>query len=59
MTFPYRAERIEEAAQYFDRVVKRIQEKRFRVEQKPEPAICKECDLRPLCLKEDLVAREA
>lgn len=46
---PRHAQRIDEAGRYFDEVVQRIQAEQFRVVQPPEPAICKECDLRSLC----------
>jgi DNA helicase-2/ATP-dependent DNA helicase PcrA len=52
MTFPYRPERIEEAGRYFDEVVKRIEAEAFAVIQPPEPGICKECDLRHLCMED-------
>ena len=55
MAFPYRPERIDEAGRYFDEVVARIQGEQFRVTQPPEATICKECDLRSLCLAEGLL----
>jgi len=50
VVFPYRPERIEEAGRYFDEVVKRIQAEEFDVTQPPEAGICKECDLRHVCV---------
>ena len=55
MAFPYRPERINEAGCYFDDVVKHIQAEEFRVTQPPEPAICKECDLRNLCQNDGII----
>ncbi len=52
MVFPYRPERIEEAGRYFDEVVKRIQAEEFKVTQPPEAGICKECDIRHLCIED-------
>ena len=50
LVFPYRPERIEEAGRYFDEVVKRIQAEEFDVTKPPEAGICKECDLRHVCV---------
>jgi DNA helicase-2/ATP-dependent DNA helicase PcrA len=55
MVFPYRPERIDEAGRYFDEVVKRIQAEEFEVTQPPEAGICKECDLRTLCVEEGVI----
>ena len=59
MAFPYRPERINEAGLYFDKVVARIQAEEFHVTHPPEPAICKECDLRRLCHEDGIISREA
>jgi DNA helicase-2/ATP-dependent DNA helicase PcrA len=58
MEFPYRPRLVEEAGRHFDAVIRRIQAKDFRVLAPPEPGICKECDLRPLC-EEDGTLRAA
>jgi hypothetical protein len=50
MEFPYRPEKVDEAGAHFDEVVNRILRKNFTVETLPERGICKECDLRGLCL---------
>jgi DNA helicase-2/ATP-dependent DNA helicase PcrA len=55
MAFSYRRECINEAGQYFDQVVARIQAKEFRVTQKPEAVICKECDLNALCKADEII----
>jgi DNA helicase-2/ATP-dependent DNA helicase PcrA len=55
MVLPYRPERIDEAGRYFDQVVRRIQAEEFRVTHPPEASICKECDLRSLCMAEGLL----
>ena len=57
MEFPYRSELVEEAGHHFDAVVCKIRDKDFKVGTPPEPGICKECDLRPLCYAEGIIAR--
>jgi DNA helicase-2/ATP-dependent DNA helicase PcrA len=52
MTFSYHPDQIDEAGRYFDEVVKRIEAEEFDVKQPPEAGICKECDLRHLCLED-------
>lgn len=49
MAFPYRPERIDEAAAAFDNLVRRIRAKDYRITKPPAGSICEECDLRPLC----------
>ena len=49
MQFPFRPELVDAAAKDFDAVVKKIKAKNFTVSAPPEPGICKECDIRPLC----------
>ncbi len=55
MVLPYDPKRVEEAGRHFDETVRRIQAKEFAVTTPPEPAICRECDLRTLCRSEGLV----
>lgn len=55
MEFPYQATQVEEAARYFDSVVDKIQNKDFRIRSVPERKICKECDIRSLCSKEECI----
>jgi DNA helicase-2/ATP-dependent DNA helicase PcrA len=55
MALPYDSERVEEAGQYFDDTVRRIQAAEFAVTAPPEAAICKECDLRDLCSAEGIL----
>jgi CRISPR/Cas system-associated exonuclease Cas4 (RecB family) len=51
---------VDEAGRYFDAVVKKIQEKDFRVATVPEHKVCKECDLRSYCFREGTIKlREA
>ncbi len=52
MTLPFNKERVEEAGRHFDEVVERIKAHRFEIEARPEPRICKECDIRLLCAAE-------
>ena len=55
MVLPYDPVRVEEAGRHFDAVVRRIQARDFIVKKPPEPAICKECDLRLLCQSEGVL----
>lgn len=40
---------------YFDAIVKKIEEKDFRVVSVPERKVCKECDLRSYCYREGTI----
>jgi DNA helicase II / ATP-dependent DNA helicase PcrA len=55
MVLPYDPKRVQEAGRHFDETVRRIQARDFAVTMPPEPAICKECDLRSLCSAEGLL----
>lgn len=55
MTLPYKPEMVDEAGGHFDHTVARIQSGLFDVDDPPEPAICKECDLRMLCRSDGVV----
>ncbi len=55
MVLPYDLARVEEAGRHFDDAVRRIQAREFAVTTPPEPAICKECDLRMLCRSEGII----
>lgn len=55
MILPYDARKVEDAGQYFDEVVGRIQAKEFTIKTPPGPGICKECDLRLLCQAEGII----
>lgn len=55
MILPYDPRRVEEAGHHFDDTVRRIQAQEFAVKSPPEPAICKECDLRHLCVSEGIL----
>jgi DNA helicase-2/ATP-dependent DNA helicase PcrA len=59
MVLPYDPRRVDEAGLHFDETVRRIQAHEFAVITAPEPAICKECDLRMLCHAEGVISREA
>ena len=59
MFIPYDPKRVEEAGQYFDETVRRIQAREFAVSTPPEAAICKECDLRMLCYAEGVISKKA
>ena len=59
MTLPYRPERVDEAGLTFDRVVRRIQAGEFEVARPPEPAICEDCDLRPVCRADGIIGATA
>jgi len=55
MVLPYDPKRVEEAGRHFDDTVRRIQAREFAVTTPPEPAICRECDLRLLCHAEGIL----
>ena len=55
MEFPYRPSMVDEAGQHFDGVVARIRTEDFAVRQRPDPGICKECDLRTFCAADGTV----
>jgi DNA helicase-2/ATP-dependent DNA helicase PcrA len=55
MVLPYDPRKVEEAGRHFDETVRRIQAHEFEVRMRPEPAICKECDLRLLCHAEGIL----
>ena len=57
MVLPYDPRRVEEAGRHFDETVRRIQALVFAVTTPPEPAICKECDLKMLCHTEGIIQR--
>ena len=59
MEIPYRPEKVAAAGERCASVVARIQAGEFAVTDVPEPAICKECDLRQLCHAEGIAPREA
>ena len=44
-----------DAGRVFDTVVRKIQDRDFRVLRIPERKICKECDLRALCAHDGLI----
>lgn len=56
MSFPYVPERIQEAGDHFESVVRQIQAQQFQVVQAPEAAICRECDLRKLCRSDGTIS---
>ena len=55
MEFPYRPEKVAHAARRFDEVVARIRTCEFHVRQPPERKVCRECDLKHLCVQEGIV----
>ena len=55
MEFPYRPELVDQAGQDFDQVVRKIEGGDFQVLVPPERKICKECDLRRLCVSQGII----
>jgi len=49
MFFPYEAEKVAGAGDYFDSVVARILARDFAVKRPPERKVCSECDFRTYC----------
>ena len=58
MEIPYRPENVEAAGKRFDRVVSCIQAQDFNVTRKPEAKVCKECDLKSLCMTEEIIPQK-
>jgi DNA helicase-2/ATP-dependent DNA helicase PcrA len=59
MEFPYRPELVGAAGAHFDRVVSKILQQVFAIQQPPEKKICKECDLRSYCHHEGVILLKA
>jgi DNA helicase-2/ATP-dependent DNA helicase PcrA len=59
MEFPYRPQLVEAAGAHFDRVVSKILQQVFAIQQLPEKKICKECDLRSYCHHEGVILLKA
>lgn len=55
MEFPYRPELVERAGRDFDQLVAKIEHGDFRILVPPERKICKECDLRRLCVAQGVI----
>jgi len=49
MIFPYERNIVDEAGAHFDKVVKCILNKEFKLDKLPDRKVCKECDLRTYC----------
>ena len=54
---PYDPALVEEAGRHFDETVRRIQKREFGVKKPPESSIRKECDLRTLCLSDNIILK--
>jgi DNA helicase-2/ATP-dependent DNA helicase PcrA len=57
MEIPYKAELVDQAGLEFDEVVAKIQAGDFEIKKVPEAGICKECDLRSLCVNEGVLSQ--
>jgi DNA helicase-2/ATP-dependent DNA helicase PcrA len=57
MELPYHPDQVTEAGRAFDELVAKIEERDFRVLRVPESKVCKECDLRSLCLADGTLAQ--
>ena len=55
MEFPYRPELVDQAGRDFDQGVDKIEGGDFRILVPPERKICKECDLRRLCVGQGII----
>jgi len=53
--FPYRQEKVEQATSRFDNVVQQIQENDYDIKELPERKICKNCDIRNICIHEGML----
>ena len=56
MEFPYRPEIVDEAGLHFDQVVSQIQNKEYSIRKPPEHKVCKECDLKVYCGREEIIS---
>ena len=54
-SFPYNKDKINEAVKQFEKVIVDIEGKNFQVKVPPALHICKECDIRHLCMREGLI----
>jgi DNA helicase-2/ATP-dependent DNA helicase PcrA len=48
---------IRSAAEYFDNIANRIQNKMFKIENPPEEEVCNECDFRKHCIAQGIFAK--
>lgn len=55
MEFPYKPDMVSGAGNYFEQVVERILEKKFKIYKPPEPKVCNECDLRLFCGRQGII----
>ena len=55
MEMPYSPEKVDSAGQRFDAVVAKIQSGEFQISSVPERKVCKECDLRSLCVTDGIL----
>lgn len=55
LEFPYRSQVVEEAAAYFDQVVGQILSKDYVIHRSPEYRVCRECDFRIYCGREEVI----
>lgn len=53
--FPYRPLFVEEANQYFDKIVEKIIHHQFDVEKIPESEVCETCDFKKFCITDGLI----
>ncbi len=56
MVFPCQAERVNEIVAGFYDTIDSIKAKNFNIVTVPEPHICKNCDIRNLCIRQGLIA---
>lgn len=55
MEVPYDETAIKEAGEHFDKIVKKIKGKEFKIKTPPDAKTCKECDFRFLCAAEGII----
>jgi len=56
MQFPFNQDLVEAASKDFDAVVRKIKARDFTIMGPPEHGICKECDIRSLCIAEGTIS---
>ena len=57
MEFPYRPALVNEAGHVFDAVVTKIRAKDFRVVCPPSRSVCRNCDIRRLCVSDHTIRK--
>jgi DNA helicase-2/ATP-dependent DNA helicase PcrA len=55
MVFPYVEADVDQAMDYFEKIVRDIQKQNFQMDHAPEPKVCNECDFKSYCKATGLI----